>query len=48
MSTTEPTSPSARTRVRRVAHRGHYDRTTLHAILDEAYVCHIEIGRAHV
>ena len=33
MSTTEPTSPTARTRVRRVAHRGHYDRTTLHAIL---------------
>lgn len=47
MSTTEPTSPTARTRVRRVAHRGHYDRTTLHAILDEAYVCHIAFADDH-
>ncbi|MCO5400719.1 pyridoxamine 5'-phosphate oxidase family protein [Ralstonia soli] len=47
MSTTEPTSPTDRTRVRRVAHRGHYDRTTLHAILDEAYVCHIAFTDAH-
>lgn len=47
MSTTEATSPSARTRVRRVAHRGHYDRTTLHAILDEAYVCHIAFADEH-
>ena len=47
MSTTEPTSPTARTRVRRVAHRGHYDRTTLHAILDEAYVCHIAFADEH-
>ena len=47
MSSTEPTSPTARTRVRRVAHRGHYDRTTLHAILDEAYVCHIAFADEH-
>lgn len=33
--------PSARTRVRRVAQRGHYDRETLWAILDAAYVCHV-------
>lgn len=47
MSSTEPTSPTARTRVRRVAQRGHYDRTTLHAILDEAYVCHIAFADEH-
>lgn len=47
MSTTEALSPTDRTRVRRVAHRGHYDRTTLHAILDEAYVCHIAFADEH-
>jgi len=35
------TPPTARTQVRRVADRADYDRTTLHAILDEAYVCHL-------
>jgi uncharacterized protein len=33
--------PSPRTRVNRVARRAHYDTTTLHAILDEAWVCHV-------
>ncbi len=36
-----PTAPTARTRLRRVAYRGHYDRATLEAILDDAYVCHV-------
>ena len=30
-----------RTRVRRLSKRGHYDRETIHAILDEALVCHV-------
>jgi nitroimidazol reductase NimA-like FMN-containing flavoprotein (pyridoxamine 5'-phosphate oxidase superfamily) len=35
----KPTSP--RTRVRRVPKRGHYDRETAYAILDEALYCHL-------
>ncbi|MDP9452537.1 MAG: pyridoxamine 5'-phosphate oxidase family protein [Actinomycetota bacterium] len=39
---TEPAPPpSARTRVRRQADRGRYDRETIVAILDEALVCHV-------
>lgn len=34
-------APSERTRVRRVATNAHYDATTLHAIIDDAYLCHI-------
>lgn len=30
-----------RTKVRRLANRGNYDRETIHAILDEALVCHV-------
>ncbi|HEY0372982.1 MAG TPA: pyridoxamine 5'-phosphate oxidase family protein [Thermoanaerobaculia bacterium] len=30
-----------RTKVRRLAKRGHYDRATIHAILDEALICHV-------
>ncbi len=30
-----------RTRVRRRAQRGHYDRATINAILDEALICHV-------
>ncbi|XHO06308.1 hypothetical protein ACEQUB_03230 [Ralstonia syzygii] len=41
MTQPEATPPSARTRVRRVAQRGHYDRATLYAIIDAAYVCHL-------
>jgi nitroimidazol reductase NimA-like FMN-containing flavoprotein (pyridoxamine 5'-phosphate oxidase superfamily) len=42
-STPEQTdlAPSKRTRVRRLAERGHYDRETVHAILDEGFVCHV-------
>ena len=32
---------SERTRVRREAHRGHYDRPTIDGILDAALVCHL-------
>src|SRR5687767_208921 len=33
--------PSERVRVRRLPQRGAYDRATVHAILDEALVCHV-------
>lgn len=32
---------TARNRVRRMPKRGHYDRKTVHAIIDEALVCHV-------
>ena len=34
-------SPTPRTRVHRLPSRASYDRTTIHAILDEALVCHL-------
>lgn len=39
--------PSDRSRVRRVADRARYDRGTVYAIVDEAYVCHVAFGDAH-
>ncbi|HYC57588.1 MAG TPA: pyridoxamine 5'-phosphate oxidase family protein [Candidatus Binatia bacterium] len=33
--------PTARTTLKRLAGRGHYDRATVHAILDEGLVCHV-------
>ena len=33
--------PSERTRVRRLAELAHYERSTLYAIIDAAYLCHI-------
>lgn len=33
--------PTDRTRVRRVAENARYDRATLHAIIDAAYLCHV-------
>jgi uncharacterized protein len=33
--------PTERTRVRRIPKRGAYDRSTIHAILDEGLVCHV-------
>ena len=40
--TPAPAKPaSARTRVKRMPKRGHYDTATLHAVLDAGYVCHI-------
>ena len=35
------TAPTDRTRVRRLPNRGAYDRETIHAILDEALICHV-------
>jgi len=47
MSAEETNSPSSpRTRVRRVPQRGRYDRATLEAIIDDAYVCHIAFADA--
>ena len=34
-------SPTPRTRVRRLPRRASYDRNVIHAILDEALVCHV-------
>ncbi|MGE0722915.1 MAG: pyridoxamine 5'-phosphate oxidase family protein [Alphaproteobacteria bacterium] len=34
-------TPTARTRVKRLAKRAHYDRATVHAILDAAILCHV-------
>jgi uncharacterized protein len=33
--------PTEKTRVRRLPKRGNYDRDTIHAILDEAFICHV-------
>ena len=40
-------APTARTRIRRLPKRAHYDRETIYGILDAAFVCHIGyvIGR---
>ncbi|MGZ5494198.1 MAG: pyridoxamine 5'-phosphate oxidase family protein [Thermoanaerobaculia bacterium] len=35
------TLQTERTTVKRLAKRGHYDRQTIHAILDEALICHV-------
>lgn len=42
-----PFSPSARSRLKRLPKRGHYDRETVYGILDAAFLCHIgyAIGR---
>lgn len=33
--------PSARSKVRRLPKRGHYDRATVYAILDAGFICHV-------
>ena len=35
------TTRSCRTKVKRLPDRGHYDRETIYAILDEALICHV-------
>jgi nitroimidazol reductase NimA-like FMN-containing flavoprotein (pyridoxamine 5'-phosphate oxidase superfamily) len=35
------TPPSERTRIRRFPKRGHYDRASIHAILDAGLLCHV-------
>ncbi|MGB7203367.1 MAG: pyridoxamine 5'-phosphate oxidase family protein [Pyrinomonadaceae bacterium] len=37
----ERLSPTKKTRVRRIPKRGDYDRETINAILDEAFICHV-------
>jgi nitroimidazol reductase NimA-like FMN-containing flavoprotein (pyridoxamine 5'-phosphate oxidase superfamily) len=39
--------PSARTSVRRKAERGAYEREVIHAILDEALICHVGFESDH-
>jgi uncharacterized protein len=34
-------APSSRTQVERLPERGHYDRETIHGILDQAFLCHV-------
>jgi nitroimidazol reductase NimA-like FMN-containing flavoprotein (pyridoxamine 5'-phosphate oxidase superfamily) len=41
--TTDDPVPSDRSRVRRKADRGRYDRATIDAILDEAVICHVGV-----
>jgi nitroimidazol reductase NimA-like FMN-containing flavoprotein (pyridoxamine 5'-phosphate oxidase superfamily) len=41
MAVTPTLTPTERTRLRRVPDRGRYDVATVHAILDEALVCHV-------
>ncbi|MDR7307304.1 pyridoxamine 5'-phosphate oxidase family protein [Rhodoferax saidenbachensis] len=41
MPDTAAQAPTDRTRVRRIAENAHYDRATLHAIIDAAYLCHL-------
>lgn len=36
--------PSERCRVRRASERGHYDRATIEAIVDAAWVCHVALA----
>lgn len=38
---TTSSAPSERTRVRRIADNARYDAGTLHAIIDDAYLCHV-------
>jgi nitroimidazol reductase NimA-like FMN-containing flavoprotein (pyridoxamine 5'-phosphate oxidase superfamily) len=37
----ERAQPTAKTRVRRLPKRGHYDRPTVHAVLDAGVICHV-------
>ena len=41
MTHTAAQPPPDRTRVRRIPELAHYDRTTLYAIVDAAYLCHV-------
>ncbi|HMD31428.1 MAG TPA: pyridoxamine 5'-phosphate oxidase family protein, partial [Candidatus Acidoferrales bacterium] len=34
-------APSSRVQVKRLPERGHYDRETVHAILDQTFLCHV-------
>lgn len=43
-----PQAPSDRSRIRRAAERGHYDTATIHAIVDEAWLCHVAFAAPDV
>lgn len=43
---TDALSPTARTTVRRLPARASYDREVVHAILDEALICHVGFATA--
>ena len=43
---TLPVAPSERTRVRRVAENANYQRATLLAVIDEAWLCHVALADA--
>lgn len=43
MLMTSPASPTSRTTVKRLPARGRYDWATIHAVLDEALVCHVGV-----
>lgn len=43
---TAATPPTDRTRVRRIAENADYERATLHAIVDDAWLCHIAFADA--
>lgn len=45
-SMTASLPPSERTRVRRIADNADYERATLHAIIDAAYLCHVAFADA--
>src|ERR1700679_3110174 len=38
---TQPFTPTPRTKVQRLPDRGKYDRETVHAILNQGFVCHV-------
>jgi nitroimidazol reductase NimA-like FMN-containing flavoprotein (pyridoxamine 5'-phosphate oxidase superfamily) len=40
-NTTAQQAPSERAQVRRAAERAHYDAATIHAMVDEAWLCHV-------
>jgi nitroimidazol reductase NimA-like FMN-containing flavoprotein (pyridoxamine 5'-phosphate oxidase superfamily) len=44
---TASSAPSERTRVRRIASNASYDSATLHAIVDDAYLCHVAFADDH-
>lgn len=43
---TAPLPPTDRTRIRRGADNANYQRATLHAIIDDAYLCHVAFADA--
>jgi nitroimidazol reductase NimA-like FMN-containing flavoprotein (pyridoxamine 5'-phosphate oxidase superfamily) len=42
--TADTPPPSDRARIRRASERGHYDSATIHAIVDDAWLCHVSFA----